>query len=151
MTFFQIVSQYCGGVLNPPWPKSYARIARKFDVINLNFVSLAAAACAVKTSYFMKLFAMTAGPMCVSVAIGLIFVVGRIRIIMLSEADDPYISEDVAELDRGLFGESSQAQLQVAGAELSPRSLVSNEDQLEGAATELTSRRSETNINKTLS
>lgn len=32
ITFFQIVSQYVGGCISPPWPKAYANIARKFDV-----------------------------------------------------------------------------------------------------------------------
>lgn len=62
ITFFQIVSQYVGGCISPPWPPGYAKIARKFDAINLNFVSIAAAACAVKTDWYMKLFFMTMGP-----------------------------------------------------------------------------------------
>lgn len=32
LVFFQIVSQYAGGCINPPWPNLYLKIARKFDV-----------------------------------------------------------------------------------------------------------------------
>ena len=44
MTYYQIISQYMGGILSVEWPPVYSKIAKYFDVLNLNVVSLASAA-----------------------------------------------------------------------------------------------------------
>ena len=43
VTFFQIISQYAGGIIAIPWPPVYERIAGSFDVLNFNVASLATA------------------------------------------------------------------------------------------------------------
>lgn len=84
ITFFQIVSQYVGGCISPPWPPGYAKIARKFDAINLNFVSIAAAACAVKTDWYMKLLFMTMGPIGLICLIWVCFGLAEVKILGLA-------------------------------------------------------------------
>ena len=74
--------------------------------------------CAVKTNYFMSLLALTAGPILFSVAVLLIFTLGRIYIIMHTKPDESCGSEDTNELGQRSSGETSQAQREVAGAEL---------------------------------
>ena len=88
LVFFQIVSQYCGGCLNPPWPPLYQQIARKFELVNLNFVSVAAATCSVKPNYGWKLVGMTAGPIMLSMLILLYYVANRIRIAVLIKQEE---------------------------------------------------------------
>ena len=81
--------EYCGGVLNPPWPPAYGAIVRKLGLINLNLVSTAAAMCAVDTNYFWKLFGMTSGPLGLTVLIFFYYVANRLKISLSADTTDP--------------------------------------------------------------
>ena len=66
----------------------YQQIARKFELVNLNFVSVAAATCSVKPNYGWKLVGMTAGPIMLSMLILLYYVANRIRIAVLIKQEE---------------------------------------------------------------
>ena len=78
VTFFQIVSQQAKGLLTVKYPDVYLQVSRKFDMVNLNFVSLASAACVVKTNYHNTLFTMTMVPIALSGLIFLYYICVRI-------------------------------------------------------------------------
>ena len=80
VTFLQIVSQYCGGTINPPWPDLYTKVGQKFEVINLNFVSLAAATCGIKPDYSWKLWGMVCTPVLGMIGIGAFYAVSLARL-----------------------------------------------------------------------
>ena len=120
LVFFQIVSQYCGGCLNPPWPPLYQQIARKFELVNLNFVSVAAATCSVKPNYGWKLVGMTAGPIMFAMLILLYYLVNRIRIAVLIKQEQggegatsvgggpPTVDAQHLEISAGAEGETAE-------------------------------------------
>ena len=66
--------------LTVKYPDVYLQVSRKFDMVNLNFVSLASAACVVKTNYYNTLFAMTMAPIALSGVIFLYYICVRIYI-----------------------------------------------------------------------
>ena len=80
VTFLQIVSQYCGGTINPPWPRLYTKVGQKFEVVNLNFVSLAAATCGIKPDYRWKLWGMVSAPILGVIGIGAFYAVSLARL-----------------------------------------------------------------------
>merc|ERR1712185_633042 len=86
VTFFQIISQYAGGIIAIPWPPVYERIAGSFDVLNFNVASLATASCAVTTSYYDKLLFMTLAPLALSCLIFAYYAYTVVRLTAL-EAD----------------------------------------------------------------
>ena len=86
MQFFQIISQYAGGILDVPWPDFYSQFARKFDVFNLNVLSIASSACIVTTSFYDKLLAMTVGPIVLAFLIFGYYSFHKVRLLAL-EAD----------------------------------------------------------------
>ena len=85
VTFLQIVSQYCGGTINPPWPDLYTKVGQKFEVINLNFVSLAAATCGIKPDYSWKLWGMVSAPVLGMIGIAVFYIVSMARLRLAHE------------------------------------------------------------------
>ena len=89
MTYYQIISQYMGGILSVEWPPMYSKIAKYFDILNLNVVSLASAACVKPSmpiipyyqySYYNKLVMTTTMPLFICGFIFLFYVVKRTKL-----------------------------------------------------------------------
>ena len=90
MTYYQIISQYMGGILSVEWPPVYSKIAKYFDILNLNVVSLASAACVealdadhpiLSVQYYNKLVMTTTMPL---------FICGFIFLFYVAQANQAY-------------------------------------------------------------